>query len=1292
MRWQRRLHRGARLLGWVAGCSLIVLAVLVGVAQLSLPLLARHPQWVAAQLSERLHRPISFASMEGHWRPAGPLFVLHDITVQPTEGGVPLRVPQAALSLDLGAFALPSRHLLNLHLSGMRLDLTRDADGTWHVNGFGVGGDGGNQNASFGNLSVDLWLSNSRLDITDAGAGRHYAVVADELRLSRQGDRVRVGGSLHREGATGVLHGAGSFRQDGADGRLWIEGSGLDLPGLLSDIDLHGYAAQAGRGSVALWLDWRKGKVVRSLVRADLRDLAVINPDGNRAQVTALHGLAEVRIDNGDYRLRWGGDDGSGLAAMVRQPGSDAMRVDAVARNLALDPLLPWLALKPQLSAGLAQWIGTGQPHGVLTQADLHWSQAAGLESAQIGFRGLGIEALGKLPGVDHLDGNFRADAEAFSIELPSQAATLRFPGVFPQPFVMSQLGGEVAMWHDAQDQAWHIGTDRLAFEGAGYGGEARGEVALPDAGGRPFLDLYATVNHAEVTAAKLFWPNSMPPPSVEWLNRALVSGKVDQGDVLVRGDLRDWPFRHNEGRFEAHAVVSDVVFDYGKDWPRAEGVHATADFIDGGMLVQADAGQSMGFKADKAVASIPDFADTTLDLTVQGSGSGADAMNFVAHSPIASKQADVLAKLNLGGDVAANFHLVLPVKDISHFTLDGSAQLKNSYLRAPDWNLALEQLGGPLRFDAHGLQAGPLQAVAHGRPTTLNLSIAGATGDPAKILAAQLHGNFSVAELVDGFPSLKWLGPTAQGRSDFTIGFEIAHPGGDAAGSAPLTQVLSIDSALNGMSLELPAPLHKPAADSLPLHLSMNLPVANSDVQISLGGLARARLRLAGNANQPFAASAAFGTDMPDAAPAKGIRVRGRAALLDVTGWVQQTAGGAGGGDGPGLESIDVSADQAQLFGHNFANMSLQVTPQPGALSVVVDSAAVAGQLSVPTEDLRKRGITAHLQRLYWPKDTPPAGQEPAGAPVVAAAAPVLPPPNPAATGIDPASLPPFHMSVNDLRLGQAKLGEARLETWPTAQGMHLDQLRSHSRSVQISAGGDWNGSAENSRTHLEVDFSAENLGKMLTALGYAGIVEGGKTQVSINAGWPGAPSSIDWANMDGTLRANVSNGRILDVAPGVGRLFGLVSLAELPRRLTLDFGDVFGKGLAFDSINGNFRLAAGMATTDNLKIRGPAADIDISGRTGLRARDYDQQVSVVPHIGNSLPVVGAVAGPIGIAAGLAVQGLLGRVLNKAAVRRYRITGSWDKPVMTPLDKAEPAAASTAALPEPAAAGSAAR
>jgi len=1292
--WRHRLHGGARALGWTAGVTVILFAVLVALTQLLLPLLARHPAWVAAQLSQRLQRPVSFASMEGRWTPSGPLFVMHGVTIGAAagQGGAALQLPESELKLDFGGWLLPSRHLLNLHVHGLQLDLLHDADG-WHVNGIGVAGGGNRQPVSLGRISVGLWLEDLRVVVTDATLHKQYTLLSSQLRLSHQGDQIRFGGVLRRDGVSAAVRTAGRFREDGRAGQVWVGVDDAELKPLLDGIDMDGYTANQGHGKLSVWLDWRKGALTSSLIRFDLDTLAVTAPGGGVASVAALHGLAGVRQSSDGYDVRWAGDDGSALALSLHQPGTPQASAGVAARELQLAPLLPWLALKPDLAPALAQWLGSGHPRGELGHVALRWNRADGLQAVAVAFNDLGIDAAGKLPGISSLHGELRGDAEALSLELPAQATTLQFPHEFRQPFVLSQLAGTLAFW--PQDGDWHIGVDALDFVGAGYAGQARGEVILP-AQGHPFMDLYATLDHADVPAAKLFWPlGSMSPGTIAWLDRGLVSGSLDQAQVLVRGDLGDWPFRHNEGRFEARAVISNLTLDYGKEWPRAEGVSAVASFVNNGMLVEASGGQSLGVKADKAVALIPDFAEGLLDLSVQGNGSGASLMEFARKSPIAMREADTLAKLNLGGSGTFEFHLSLPLQKAEDARLDGSAQLKDADLTAPDWNLTLDKLNGPLRFDLHGMQAGPLDAGFRGQPSKLQLAIAAANSDPATVLSAQLQGSYRMAELVQDYPSLNWLGQLADGRSDFAIGFTLAHvPGRDA-----LAQTLSIDSPLNGIALVLPAPLDKPAETSLPLHLTMSLPVSGSDLQLGLGDVMRGHLRLSDGPQRPLAATLAFGNQMPETLPARDLRIRGHASRLDVTGWVQRTVAGSGG-DGPGLESIDVSTDQAGWFGRPMGPLKLRATPQPDVLSVDVDGTAMAGNFNVPTQELDKRGVTARLQRLYWPKDTstpPPA----------AANAAAVPASDPANTGINPAALPPFHLWIGDLRLGDAKLGEARLETWPTATGLHIEQLRALSSRVQINASGDWNGSASNSHTHMRINFSAEDLGAMLGAFGFDGLVNGGKTHDQLDASWPGAPSALSLATMDGTLSIHVNDGRIPEASsPGVGRLLGLVALGELPRRLTLDFGDVFGKGLGFDSIAGDFHLADGNATTDNLRITGSSANISITGRTGLRAKDFDQEMRVVPHVGNSLPLVGAVVGgPIGAAAGFAVQGLLGKGLNQAASARYKITGTWDKPVMTLIEKhgaaapllnqatGLPAAAGSVALPPagllPAASGS---
>ena len=145
------------------------------------------------------------------------------------------------------------------------------------------------------------------------------------------------------------------------------------------------------------------------------------------------------------------------------------------------------------------------------------------------------------------------------------------------------------------------------------------------------------------------------------------------------------------------------------------------------------------------------------------------------------------------------------------------------------------------------------------------------------------------------------------------------------------------------------------------------------------------------------------------------------------------------------------------------------------------------------------------------------------------------------------------------------------------------------------------------------------------------------------------------------------IEKGQFLDIDPSAGRLFGLLSIQTLPRRLLLDFSDIFGKGLTFDSIEGGFEITDGNAYTNDLYMRGPSADITVTGRTGLADKDYDQVVTVTPQIANSLPVASALFGPVGIGVGAVIYlfNSLNDNIDKLLRYQYTITGHWDKPVI---------------------------
>src|SRR5690606_21507711 len=171
----------------------------------------------------------------------------------------------------------------------------------------------------------------------------------------------------------------------------------------------------------------------------------------------------------------------------------------------------------------------------------------------------------------------------------------------------------------------------------------------------------------------------------------------------------------------------------------------------------------------------------------------------------------------------------------------------------------------------------------------------------------------------------------------------------------------------------------------------------------------------------------------------------------------------------------------------------------------------------------------------------------------------------------------------------------------------------------------------------------------------------------------WPGGFDDNILEQASGTISVRAENGQIVNLQPGAGRMLGLFSVAALPRRLALDFSDLADKGLAFDSIHGDFELRDGNAYTSNLLLRGPAAEIGIAGRTGLGTRDYDQTAVVTGNLGASLPVAGALAGgPVVGAAVLLFSQVFKEPLKGITRGYYRITGPWEDPVVERVDAAD--------------------
>jgi uncharacterized protein (TIGR02099 family) len=1274
MPWRHRLRRARFALTALVAVLLIAAAVAMGLVQILLPVATRYPDFIARQLSARLHRPVQFAAVASQWQPSGPLLTVKDLTLGPAQpGGQSITLPHAALKFDFSAWLRPAHRWITLRLSGLELRVEHSTSG-WQVAGFAS--PSGESHAALQSLPVDLDLRGLRVDIVDEVTGRAWRVLAPRLRVVNIGDSVRFGGILQQMGTRQAVTVSGRADAAVRDYDLHVSTRDFDLASAAHGLDLRGYTVRSGRADIELWGSWRHGKFESAAARYAMRDLVASGPGGRSLGLAALSGMFQAKhVENG-WDIAWRGpgkprvniDQAGGAIVRLRgHPG--AWRVSAAARSIDVTPWLSLAAMAPQAPKQLVDWVTQAQPHVHLDSAALTWREG-GRYDATVLFSGLRANAAGAIPGIALTQGILRADDQAVSLELPPQAATLALTDVFRKPFLFRRFGGALVGWRE--DGLWNIAADTLHFDTGELAGNGRAHLIWRGGGHRPFISAYAALEHAKVTDAKLFWPyRSMPPSLIAWLDHALVAGEVTSGSVAIRGDLDDWPFLDQAGRFEATGTVRDATFDFSDEWPRATNVDAALDFIDNHMGIVATHAIVQGVTATHAVATIPDLHHGTLDLDIQGGGTGMELLDFVRHSPVGTNAKNVLDGLKVGGKGEFGIKLSIPLDRAQDFTLGGKVDLANADVTADKWNLVLKDLSGPLLIDSKGFRAQDLTASFRGAPASLSMAVgSNAVRDPGDIVEASMDTTASAQTLVQGYPDLASLVAHATGVAPFHIGVRVV--GGE--GNAPATPILNVKSSLAGLALDFPAPLHKPADTQLPLDLTLQLPPAGAPLSVSLGDVLQVRGRLADAArNLPTALAMNFGSEMPTSVPAQGLVVNGHAPRLDVSGWIQQALGGPAGGAFPQLAKAHVTTNAAEVFGTDLG--ALQFSFETGAENdaITFDGTAVKGSIALPAASkLAARGITANLEYLHWPE--PPESKPPGPPPP--------PSPPPADSPIAPTAVPPLHVTIGDLKLGKAQLGATAFESASTPQGMRIEKFDSKGADFTIQSHGDWNGTKALSGSHLAIDIASHDFGKTLAAFGFSGLLAGGKdSHVHIDGTWPGAPSGFSLAWMNGTLDIKVGEGRILAVKPGLGRLLGLLSLRELPSRLMLHFGDVFKSGFGFDSASANFQLKDGSAYTRNMVITAPAARIVMQGRTGFRARDYDLTVDVTPHVGGTLPVVGAViGGPVGAAAGLVVQGLIGKGLNKAAGSIYRVTGSWDKPKIETVATLPVSSASTAA------------
>jgi len=1273
--WLRKLLKITLAL---AATGVLLMLVAIGGFRVLVTRLPSYQDDLQAWVNRELGLQLTFARVDARWVWRGPELTFHDASVADEPGTAPFltaRTASVGVSPARLLARLVTRRALGvdrLTFEGTELTLVKTADGAYRLQGASSAAARAQEFRLDVPPDVEVLVRDSRVLYLDQSRSIAWSFQDVEGSMLREGGALQVVArarpptelassvSVTAQGFLDEGSAAASGREFTGDWRVSADVEDVDLAMLARQLPDSAVVPQAGNGDVALWLEWQKRELVGGTVDLALTDVAMpsaLDGAGSRYDRIALKGDWQREGTRWHVALRDVGVTRAGRAwpagssaqiEVARDAAGALARLALKSDFLRLEDLSPFLSPLPD-SRALESWLAFA-PRGDLRAASVelvrNGEELDYTVAAQ--FSGLGVRTLEGLPGFDGLTGELRADRRSGRVELRSLGASVDWPSVFRAPLTLDSATG-IVVWREGQD-AVRVVSDDFVISTPDASARSNLELTLPLDGTSPLLDLETSLSSFAMGALQKYLPaNKMPQGVVDWLDAALQGGLVRDGSVRFLGPLRAFPFDSGDGQFRAVANVEGGRLAYISDWPWAEDLDGTVEFVNASFMAHGS-GRALGNRTSNLQVEIPDLRAAVLGMKLDTIGPLGQVLAFLQSAPLIER--------HLGGDFARleapngtgeiSVALSLPLRDRASYDLTASLGIIDGELAFRGFEPHATEIQGSLALNDGALSGENIRAIFLDGPVTASVDSPNIPGYRARI---GLDGEVTIDAVADAFnlPFAAFLAGQTRWRGSLLI------PAAEVEEHEPPR--ITVNSNLSGVALRLPAPFAK--APSEPTNLEVEFlfpPDGGLQLQGYLGASRRFALEFdpqAGGAEGQFAfkrAALRFGGARPDLRLDNGVTVDGTVAALDVDEWLALSRGGVGMSSQwtGAFAGAALDVGEFTAFGQKLGATKVSARRRTDDWQIDLDSSPVSGTLLVPADLSNEPQIVAVMRRLYLST----GGEGPMAK-------------------VDPRNLPGLQLHADQFTLGQRQLGRLDAEILSDPLGLRLVSFESATDSFSAQGSGGWFTGADGDTTRIAVSLTSTDVAKTLDQLGFDGIVSAQQLDVTASVYWPGPPSG-DWMDhVSGDFALHAAKGSLLDVQPGAGRMVGLLSVSALPRRLALDFRDVFNRGFVFDEINADFVVIDGNAYTDNLKLTGPVAEIGVIGRVGLRDKDYRQQAVVTAEPGKVLPTVGVLLGGPAVAAALLIFTRIFKEPLKGIGRAsYCVSGNWQDPLVERLSQ----------------------
>ena len=1139
------------------------------------------------------------------------------------------------------------------------LDVRREADGRVLVAGIELSGDGGGGIGDWLREQPEIRIVDASLVWTD-GMRDVPPLVLDQMNL-----RLLNSAGIHRFGMLASPPRAHASAIDLRGELTAIDGDWRDLRGSfyvrLERADLGAWQNWVdypvpldGSGAATMWIELTgagryAGRVdlsltdARTRLRADLPELAVARLEGS---VLARRDGRRVFVETRALRLEGDALDVPDLDASVDyladadgEAGHGRVRANHLDIG-ALAALAAHLPFEPRLLAQLAEH----SPAGQVFDLAYDWR---GAESTPRQWRlsgraeGLQIDAGNGWPGIEGVAAAFSGDQDGGQFSAEGEQVAIDLPEIFEErPIRLDRLSAN-GQWSQ-QDGRLAVAIERATFGNRDAEGSLSGRWQSTEQGpGEIHLD--AELTRANGAAVWRYLPKVVPKETREWLRSAIPAGRASPARLELEGDLAGFPFADNEGgRFVVTARLDGARLTFHPDWPSIDDIAGELRFEGKTMQVTAERGRIGDTRIARASARIPDLGNGDQQLRIDGLVRGPTMafLDYLEATPVSAWIGHATDEFEADGDGELTLSLQLPLHRLDRSRVEGEYRLADNRVVLFPSLPALDGASARIGFDNRGVSIHDANAMLLGQ----RVGARGDTGEDGH-LRISAAGTASAAEIrrVAGVALLDAVDGVAGWNAQIDIGNGVGR--------------VTVQSDLAGVGSTLPRPLAKPRERAWPSRLDLEIRHGGALQRWAfvLGtGVEGRFLRRRDAAGHWRIDKGGIAVNVPVREVDGGLMAAIRMEALDLDAWRERL--GRGGADRPLLAGISLQAGKLRLFGESFTDIELRGIADAGGWRGRLVSDAVAGEFDWRSRD--HGALVARFERLLIGERSP--GQD-----------------NRAGAATPLEGLPELDVFAERFELRGMALGTLSLKARNQGGEWMLDRLELRNAHGTAAAEGRWQPGGD-----TELGFNAEisNVGAYLGLIGYPEAVHNGRAALDGKLTWTGPPTHLEYDSLSGRLQLVADEGQFRKLEPGVGRLLGVLSLQALPRRVSLDFRDVFSEGFAFDRIEGGADVANGIMHTEALDIRGPAARIRLSGSVDLARESQQLRVEVQPTLTESVAVGAALAnsatGLINPVAGLVTylaQKIMQDPIEKLFSYEYAVTGAWSDPRVDKLASRAP-------------------